>query len=113
MQIVETGAALQNRFGGVHPGARRVAYVYAQADPFVERLDGLPNVKGRREAFILRPVIMDGEFDVELLDETLQKREGIRVRAAHNRREPCVPRVLEGLAHARLVVFQSDVAAAK
>ncbi len=97
----------------VDPGPGGVADVDAEADPGVERLDGLPDVEGRRPDLVLGAVVVDRELDVVFLDELVEDRHRLLLGAANDGRDAGVLGVLEGRPDARLVLTHADVAAAQ
>src|SRR4030095_2445984 len=72
VHVVKALGAFEDRFRRVSSGAGGMADVNAETDALVVICDGFQHVIRGRELFVLGPVVVDGEFDVELLDHLIQ-----------------------------------------
>ena len=79
VHVVEPGRARADRLGRVDAATGGMPHVDAYADPLVVLLDRLPDVERRGPDLVFRPVVVDGQLDVELLDHLVQDRQGSRV----------------------------------
>jgi hypothetical protein len=68
MQIKQPVGILSGRDSGVNAGTHRMTNVHAQPNSLVQVLDFLDDAGRRRIYFIRRPVIVNGHFDIVLLD---------------------------------------------
>src|SRR5262245_8387458 len=119
VHVVKALAAFEDRFRRVNSGAGGMADVNAETDALVVFFDGFQHVIRGRELFVLRPVIVDGDFDVELLDHLIQilhplvEVAGVSNRRADHRRNADVAGEFESAADVGLIVFYSHVADAE
>src|SRR5262249_166436 len=111
MRVIKTLLTFDDRFGGVDSGASGVADVYAEADPLFIFFDGLPYVVRRgEESLVFRATIVNGQFDVGLLDHFVQDRHRVRARRANDRGNSYVTRVFKGLSNIGFARAHRDVA---
>src|SRR5215510_13545764 len=119
VQVVKALAAFEDRLRRVNSGAGSVADVNAETDALVVIFDGFQHVKRGRELFVLRPVVVDGEFDVELLDHLIQilhpfvEVPRVSNRRADHRRNADVAGEFKSVAGVGFIVLYSHIADAE
>ncbi len=86
--------------------------VDAKPDPRIHVADDRQRVLWSREVLVLGAVVVDGNFDVVLLHESLDAREGLRRRRDNHQRHAAHARVFEVATHVFVGVgLQGDCAA--
>jgi hypothetical protein len=90
-----------------------VTEVDAETHARIHRLHDFQNVVWRREEFVLRSMVVNGDLDVVLLGEALDARKNRRIRGRDHERHAGAFRVVEVVPHVVIGVFtEGDRAAA-
>src|SRR4028119_303293 len=105
MEVIQPVFAPYNSFSRVHFSAGCMPTINAQSYALVVAFYRFVNIVRGGEAFVFRPMIMDGKFNIILLYHLIQYFHRSRIGAAHNGRYATVFSVFKSTPDISLIIL--------